>query len=427
VRSVEDDEFTTNPMLWGFAEQQAHKYSADLSAWVRGGKERQWERGDWLGGPIPDGYRSDGAKGLEVDPEREPVMRRLWALALDGYAAAPLARILNSEGLRTRAGRAWIRSRVQDTLANAVYAGQLVRWRGQPHEERKPASWPAYVTPEEFESVATTTAKRDRAAAGRAAAGGRPSKRYLLATLARCGRCGGTMYAHTSTYRRKDGIRARYYQCEQYRNSTGLCDVSVPAEPVDAAILEHLPRYIAAAERWLTNLGEDRRGARDRAHALVTGAERRLRDADTRVESLGDRYEAEPDDDRADALLDRLVRARADRDEAERGLGSAKAEADALRAALDGDALHGALRALTDTLSSGVGAEVAAFNRRLRDHFDGFVIEPEGGVPVPLWKVQVPAQIEQPPIPSEPLPGLLARRAAELNVDLSRTSQGSQA
>jgi Recombinase zinc beta ribbon domain len=131
---------------------------------------------------------------------------------------------------------------VQDTLSNAVYAGQLVRWRGEEREQRKQGSWPGYVTLEEFEGIWTGTASRDRSAAGRAAAGGRPSRRYLLATLARCGRCGGSMYAQTSTYRRKDGTRARKYNCEHYATSTGLCDLSVPAEAVDAAVLEHLPR-----------------------------------------------------------------------------------------------------------------------------------------------------------------------------------------
>ena len=121
-----------------------------------------------------------------------------------------------------------------------------------------------------------------------------------------------------------------------------------------------------------------------------------MRDAETRVESLGDRFEAEADEARADALLDRLVRARANRDKAERELQSAQAEADAVRAAIDGDALHGALRSLTETLSAGPSAEVATFNRRLRDHFDGLGIDPNGGPPVPLWKVQVPTQSSSP-------------------------------
>jgi hypothetical protein len=96
-----------------------------------------------------------------------------------------------------------------------------------------------------------------------------------------------------------------------------------------------------------------------------------------------------------------------------------------VRAVLDGDALHGAMRSLTETLAAGPSAEVAAFNRRLRDHFDGFIIDPDGGAPVPLWKVPVPAHIEQPTAPvGEALSGYIARRADELN--LSRTSQSFQ-
>jgi hypothetical protein len=35
---------------------------------------------------------------------------------------------------------------------------------------------------------------------------------------------------------------------------------------------------------------------------------------------------------------------------------------------------------------------VAAFNQRLREHFDAFVIDADGK-PVPLWRVQVPATV----------------------------------
>ena len=189
------------------------------------------------------------------------------------------------------------------------------------------------------------------------------------------------------------------------------------AEAVDAAVLDHLPRYIAAAERWLAELGDDRQGARDRALALVDAAERRLRDADTRVESLGDRYEAEPDEARADALLDRLVRARADRAKAERELHSAQAEADAVRAALDGDALHGALRSLTETLATGAerrgrrlqpapARPLRRFRDRPRRRTARAALEGPGARPTS----------SSPSTPREPLSGYLTRRAEELNL-----------
>ena len=57
VRSIEDDAFVTNRMLWGVAEELSHKYSADLSAHTRKGKRSAREKGRWPGGPIPDGFR----------------------------------------------------------------------------------------------------------------------------------------------------------------------------------------------------------------------------------------------------------------------------------------------------------------------------------------------------------------------------------
>ena len=50
----------------------------------------------------------------------------------------------------------------------------------------------------------------------------------------------------------------------------------------------------------------------------------------------------------------------------------------------------------------------------------------DSGPPVPLWRVQVPTHIDQPPLPSEPLSCYLARRAEELNLPLSRTAHSSQ-
>lgn len=93
LRSVEDDPFVTNQMLIGIAAEQAHKYSADLSAHVRRGKEQQLERGERLGGPVPDGYtywvETDDkgrptARVYALDHTREPIFRRMFELSLEG-------------------------------------------------------------------------------------------------------------------------------------------------------------------------------------------------------------------------------------------------------------------------------------------------------------------------------------------------------
>jgi hypothetical protein len=412
----------TSPMLVGFAAELAEKYSSDLSTWVTAGKDRQWERGDWIGGPIPDGYVPDGAKGLRLDPVRAPVIRRIFERAIEGIACAVIARELNADGLRTKGGGPWTRRRIQDTLANAVYAGLLVRWRGSSREQRRPGRHPALVTAQEFALVAEHARRRDMAAAGRAA-GGRPSRRFLLATLARCSRCGGRMYSRTSTYRRKDGTRARVYQCAQMVDGTGLCDAPpVPAAAVDAQVLERLPRFVAAAEDWLRELGSDRQRAEGLARADLERAERDVHDRRARVASLADRYQLEAEGDlttaKAEALLDALVEARRELKLAEATARRAEGELAAVRRAIDGDALQIAYQSLRDALRGGETAAIADFNHRLRQHFDAFVIG-DGVLPVPIWRVEAPRALAAglaPALAETHIAGYIERRVAELGL-----------
>ena len=85
------------------------------------------------------------------------------------------------------------------------------------------------------------------------------------------------MFAITSTYRRKDGTRARQYLCRGYHNSDGTCAVKVDAEAVDTAVIERLPRLMPDFDEWIAQI-EDRHAAerdrldqeRDRAVADAT-------------------------------------------------------------------------------------------------------------------------------------------------------------
>ncbi len=57
--------------------------------------------------------------------------------------------------------------------------------------------------------------------------GGRNTDRYVLAKIAVCASCGGTMYGHTSHYRRKDGTYDQNYRCSRskaYRSVDATCD-----------------------------------------------------------------------------------------------------------------------------------------------------------------------------------------------------------
>jgi DNA invertase Pin-like site-specific DNA recombinase len=129
VRSVEDDAFLTNPMLWGVVDQMAHKYSADLSAHVRKGKRAAYEKGRWAGGRyVPDGYRLGDAGGLVIDEPRAAIVRRAAELLLEGLTFNAVARHLTAEGHRTQDGKPWRGARVKGMLSHPIYAGKVV-WR----------------------------------------------------------------------------------------------------------------------------------------------------------------------------------------------------------------------------------------------------------------------------------------------------------
>lgn len=260
LRSVSDDDYLRNGLLVAVASEQNHKYSADLSAHVKRGKRQQFEKGERLGGPVPDGYvlldaldAGRAVRRYELDPVRAPVISRMFELADGGMAPANVARRLNAEGLRTKAGGLWKRRRVQDTLTNPFYAGLVARNRSVRGAvvETAPGGHPALVEATMLDRIAAQFAARDRAA-GSVRDKGRPNSRHLFARLAYCTRCDSRLYAVTSTYKRKDGSRARQYVCPHYKESTGGCDQPpIDAEVVERAFLEHLQHFFIDWEAWL--------------------------------------------------------------------------------------------------------------------------------------------------------------------------------
>lgn len=292
VRSAEDDEFAKEEMLWGFASRQASKYTDDLKKWVRAGKERKRAEGVYAGGPPPDGYRQDrdsaGNYGpREVDEERARIVREAFDLAR-ALGADSVARALNAKGYRRKSGKTWNRRSVQAMLANGHYAGLTPSGRTL-KQKYGGGDVPALVEPETFEAVKAAQQQRDRAVAGRKRGhdnmpkGGRPTTRYVLAKLGRCGRCGGTMYVRTSPHKRKDGTRKRDYACANspaFDRSGATCDQPrVSAEAADAAIVPHLRGFFVDFEAWLSRVNDAQTA--DRA-----AIENRLSDARARVMRL---------------------------------------------------------------------------------------------------------------------------------------------
>ena len=95
----------------------------------RAGKRRAFERGDFPGGPVPDGFAVIGKKDEPrfcLDPARIEIIRLIGELADQGWGSVPPSPA-SSIGAGHRTSWCWlvtsVKQRVHDLLTNAIYYG----------------------------------------------------------------------------------------------------------------------------------------------------------------------------------------------------------------------------------------------------------------------------------------------------------------
>jgi len=423
IRSVQDDEFVTNASLIGIASTQNYKYSDDLAANVARAKRAQFDRGERLGGPIPDGYlqqiKRDARDNVTeraylLDPEREAVIARLFELVLAGVPDATIARRMNGEGYRTRgyvmqrdsaktarkagdvvAGKPWTRRRVQDTVTNPWYAGRIARNRstaGAPVEWRD-ADHPRYIERDDFDRSIVARGARDLGAGSDRRPKGRPNSNHLLAGLAVCADCGERMKPVTGTYRRKsDGGRARSYMCSHVAHGTDLCHApSIDAETIEPRVINHLERYFIDFDGWLAALTEQHSQLREQLARNVDAEREKIAAMDRRAALMRERYarHAESGEDvlaAADAMA--LQGASEQREQAVHRL--TQAEAMLADADIDSAPADTMLDAYNEIAAEVRGAlkrgRLQDINEGLRARFDRFLLKtgPEGVLVLPI-------------------------------------------
>lgn len=136
IRSVTEPIDTSNPMgrtifavLAGMAEQE--RQAITERTW--GGRKVKATQGGFAGGATPYGYRRDHQGGLVVDEDEAHIVRRIFELRAGKLGYKAIARVLNSQGHRTRRGGEWRHGGVAYILDNPKYRGHveyLFRWAG---------------------------------------------------------------------------------------------------------------------------------------------------------------------------------------------------------------------------------------------------------------------------------------------------------
>lgn len=197
--------------------------------------------------------RDPSTGGFRLIPERAEVVRRIFAMTLEGRGQNLIAQALNREGVPTfgdngtkRKAGMWHRSYVAKILGNPAAMGTMV-----PHvvdhatgrKVRKPLDpvpgyYPAAVDAETFQAVQAMKAEAGRKAPvvrGGEAVG----PRFILASLAKCPECGGSMTRKSPGSRPKSGRPVLI--CAKAKAGAGCRHVSVQVDRVEAALLAALP------------------------------------------------------------------------------------------------------------------------------------------------------------------------------------------
>ena len=119
-------------------------YAKDISKKIKSVKRDKQRKGQFIGGKPMYGYKMHPTEKnkIIIDEEVAPIVRRIFALALDGMSCRKIATLLNEEGVPTPATYCgwkvgnpgpytglWSSERISDMLQNETYIGNMVQGR----------------------------------------------------------------------------------------------------------------------------------------------------------------------------------------------------------------------------------------------------------------------------------------------------------
>jgi site-specific DNA recombinase len=276
-----------NSLLEGVREVVDQEENDTRRHWIAGGQRERMLSGRWLGN-LPYGYRRllvdfvDGTRGwdggLEADPERAPVVRRIFDDFSAGMAPPDIARTLNADGIVHEGP--WRRAGIVKMLRNPVYKGVMVRYRHvRPKQHYFPEAdatdgrreinghVPALLPEGQWESVQSLMDRRVIARSRQA--NRRP---YPLSLLLRCSACGRGMSGVSNGYR-------RYYRCPT-KGECGPCSAHhIRADVAEGAFAEWIGSLTLPPD-WREAI------ARTRNRSVSTDRRPRLEGQLARLQSL---------------------------------------------------------------------------------------------------------------------------------------------
>lgn len=166
------------------------------------------------------GYRKGADGAPEIVPEEAEIVKRIYALFMQGKTTGAIAKTLTAEGIPTPGGKQkWAVSTIESILKNEKYRGDAIlqktftvdflQKKMKPNEGEVPQyyvqnSHPAIIEPTEWDLVQAEMARRKELKQ-------RYSCHSVFASMIFCGECGG--YYGSKVWHSTDKYRRVVWQC----------------------------------------------------------------------------------------------------------------------------------------------------------------------------------------------------------------------
>ena len=320
-------------------------------------------QGFWNGARPPIGYRIVAAeqrgskikKKLEIDPLHAETVRLIYRLFLEGDGTSgpkgvkAIATHLNERRMLTRDSGKWGLAQIHAILTRTTYIGEhRFNTRSHKDREKKPESEvavmavPPLIERETFDAVQARLKSRNPMVVPARVSSG-PT---LLTGICFCAKCGGAMTLRTG---KGNGGQYTYYTCStKARQGKAGCEGrSIRMDKLDHLVAGHLEDRLLQPKRLETILSSllDRRQERtERRCEHLAELNRRITEADQRLNRLYDAIESGVAELNDVGLKDRIANLKAVRDQA-------TADAERIRMTLDGSGDRAVTPEMIDALS----------------------------------------------------------------------------
>lgn len=232
-------------ILEGMLESLAEYYSANLSKHVKRGMRDSALAGNFVGGVVPMGYKTElinpsdekSKKRLVVDERTAHIVRYSFEQYAAGVSKKRIVEELNDKGYRTTLGKPFTINSFDRILRSKKYIGRYL------HNGIEVAGGcPALIDEKLFYAVQDMLDKRKHAKAL-----GTAREVYLLQGKAFCGYCGTRLVGDAGTSR--NGTRHNYYSCGKRKKHRTCKKATEDKGFLEWYVVEQSLLYVLAPER----------------------------------------------------------------------------------------------------------------------------------------------------------------------------------